>query len=227
MSSQLTWKERVKAAASASPLDEAANPLRKTLDEFCATLNESPWIRAELQAKPHPRRLVLVVSPKYRRDISAMMLTFLLTSSGVTVIGAEQKDFEEEEKLLQYLVDFVEKTAFPDTVAEFRALQREHVHGMLRVKSLRDDDPGDVPVLVDAKDHNELAKRALAGKLDVPFGLPVIVDEPSSAGNFDEHAKYAFLESGGFGLRIVNRSLRSGSEVRLFGDVVALPDLPG
>ena len=225
MSNQQTWRERIKAVASASE-PTTPTPLAQTLEDFRATLDESPWIRAELRTMGHPRRRSLIVYPKHRRDISAMMLTFWLDRDAVRVMGAGGEEFDDAEKLGLYLADFAEKSAFPDTVAEYRELQGKDVNGVLRVKGLGEDDAADVPVLVGAAEHNELAKRALEKKTDTPLALSVAIQEHPRVGKFDAATRYTHLESGGFALRLAPGALqRTGEALRLHGDVVPLEEL--
>lgn len=225
MTTRQTWKDRIKAVASATELTEPS-PLVQTLEDFRATLDESPWIRAELKSGPHPRMRRLVVYPKYRRDISATMLNFWVDQDAVRVVGAEVDAFTDEEMLGGYLADFAEKSAFPSTVLEFRRIQDEPVHGTLRVRGLFDNDPEDVPVLVDAKEHNEMAKRVLDNETDTAFGLRAVIEEHPSRAKFDPATRYLFLESGGFGLRLAPGAVREfGKILHLHGDLVPLEAL--
>jgi hypothetical protein len=153
--------------------------------------------------------------------------TFWLGDHSITVTGREGREFESADALGQYLAEFVEKTQFPTTVATFRQMQAEHVNGTLRARGPLDDDPADVPVLVDAASHNRLAARALENAVDLPIDVDVeLEEEHSTTGRFDEGATYAYLESAGFGLRV--RGVRRLSErtIRVHGDVVPLEELP-
>jgi hypothetical protein len=221
------WKDRVRAVATAAEPIERRNPLWATVEELVAALNESPWIRAELRTNAVPQMRSLIVWPKYRRDISAIMLTFWLGDHTITITGREGREFESADALGQYLAEFVEKTQFPTTVATFRQMQAEHVHGTLRARGPLDNDPADVPVLVDAASHNKLAARALENQVDLPMDIDVALEEEHPAmGKFNEGASYAYLESAGFGLRV--RGVRQLSErtIRVHGDVVPLEELP-
>ncbi len=221
------WRDRVRAVAAAAEPIEQRNPLWATVEEFVAALNESPWIHAELRAEAVPQMRSLVVRPKYRRDISTLMLTFWLGPRTVTVTGREGQEFDSADALGRFLADFVEKTQFPTTIATFREMQSEHVHGTLRVRGPLDNDPGDVPVLVDAAQHNRLAQRALENQLDTPVDVDVLLDEPHPVmGRFDASTTYSYLESAGFGLRVRGTLERSESALRIHGDVVSLEDLP-
>ena len=223
MSHQQTWTERIKAVVSTAELT-MPEPLVRTLEDFRVALNEGPSIRAELRTGSHPRMRTLVVYPKYRRDISAVVLTFWVDRDAVRVTGPTGEVFADKDKLEAYLADFAEKSAFPSTVAEFRQLQEENVHGVLRVAGLFEDSPTDVPVLVEAADHNRLAKRALEDDVATQEAVGVVIEDRPSMGTFDPSTIYLFLESGGFGLRI-GTPRQEGKTLRLFGSVVPLQDL--
>lgn len=229
-SSQPTWRDRIKAVASSPAPAIPPSPLVQTLEDFRVTLNETPWIRAELHTMGHFQRRTLFVYPKYRRDVSAMLLTFWLESDSVRVMGMNGATFHHPEELGAFLADFVEMSAFPTTVDEYRRLQGEDVHGMLRVRGISQNDPADVPVLVGATEHNEMAKRVLDGRLDTPYGLRVAIEEHPTKARFDPEREYACLDSAGFGLRIVggaraDASFSSGKVLQLHGDLLPLDDL--
>jgi hypothetical protein len=221
------WKDRVRAVAAAAEPIERRNPLWATVEEFVAALNESPWIRAELRTDAVPQMRSLIVWPKYRRDISASMLTFWLGDHTITITGREGREFDSADALGQYLAEFVEKTQFPTTVATFRQMQNEPVHGTLRARGPLDNDPADVPVLVDAASHNRLAARALEDQADVPLYIDAALEgEHPAMGKFDEGTSYAYLESAGFGLRVRGAQRLSERMIRVRGDVVPLKELP-
>lgn len=228
--SQPTWRDRIKAVASAAEPAETASPLVQTLEDFRATLDEPPWIRAELHTMGHPRRRTLFVYPKYRRDVSTMLLTFWLDRDSVRVMSMNDATFHEPEKLGAFLADFVEQSAFPSTVDEYRRLQSENVQGMLRVRGISQNDPADVPVLVGAPEHNEMAKRVLDRQIDTPYGIHVVIEEHPTKARFDPGTEYVCLDSAGFGLRIVggtrvDASFPSGKVLQLHGDLLPLEDL--
>lgn len=227
-SSQPTWRDRIKAIASAAEPADPSSPLIQTIEDFRATLNETPWIRAELHTMAHPRRRTLFVYPKYRRDVSAMLLTFWLEGDSVRV-GSET--FHDPEQLGAFLADFVERSAFPDTVDEYRRLQGENVQGMLRVRGLSQNDPADVPVLVDAAEHNAMAKRVLDKQIDTPHVIRVVIEDHPTKARFDPGTEYACLDSAGFGLRIVggiqvDAGFPSGKVLRLHGELLPFEDWP-
>ncbi|XXT22465.1 AAA family ATPase [Sorangium sp. So ce429] len=225
MSEQPSWKERIKAVASAAPVVAQGNPLLHKVEELAAALNESPWLRAELRSGPASQQRSLIVGPKYRRDISTILLSFWVGPRSLVVSGAQQQEFVDEASLERFFVELVEKPDFPGTVTRFQELQREDVPGWLRVEGLLEADPLDIPVSIDAAMHNELAKRSLEGNVEVPFHVDVTLVEHAQGGTFNELTPYRFLESGGFGLRI-KAVLPLGDVLRVLGDIVPLPDLP-
>ncbi|HSN99823.1 MAG TPA: hypothetical protein VLS89_16115 [Candidatus Nanopelagicales bacterium] len=225
MRARKEWKERVKAVASADVPIEESHPLRSTLEEFVATLNESPWLHAELSSTSVPQIVSLVVRPKYRRDVRANLLNFWLAARTVIVMGAEKREIGSKEELEELLTEFVEKSEFPTTVATFREIQLEHVHGTLRASALLEDDPADVPVLVEAGVHNDLARRALEERLDAPITVNVVLEERPGRGRFDLTKTYPYLESGGFGVRVLSIQPSGEKVLRIRGDVVPLADL--
>lgn len=226
MSEQDDWKDRVKAVASAESAVEQNHPLRRTIDELVATLNESPWLAAELAPGPFPQILQLVVRPKYRRDIRVSMINFWFAARSVIVMGGERQEFASEDELQQFLVDFVEKTQFPTTVAEFRMMHDQDVHGALRLRGLLEDDADDVPVLVDARSHDRLAKQTIEGRSDVPIEVDVALEERPGMGSYDPSRRYLCLESGGFGVRVQSIQPVGERVLRIIGDIVPLADLP-
>lgn len=220
MRNQPNWKDRVKAAvAVTSPVQRS--PFRRVLEEFVASLNENPWLRAELRANPSGY-FSLVLGPKYRRDVSTILFTVALGPRSVVVLGAKTSEITDEEGLGQFLADFVEKTAFPATVASFQEIQSEDVPGLLRVQRSLENDTLPIPVVVEASRHNELAKRAMEGNVDVPFDIDVVLMGTRAV---EEQTEFTSLESGGFGLRIMG-ARRHGNVLRLHGDVLPLLELP-
>ncbi|WP_437279367.1 hypothetical protein WME90_02070 [Sorangium sp. So ce375] len=168
--------------------------------------------------------------PKYRRDVSTMLLTFWLDGDSVRVMNMNGTTFHEPEKLGAFLADFVEQSAFPATVDEYRRLQSKDVHGMLRVRGISQNDPADVPVLVGASEHNEMAKRVLDRQLGTPHGIRVVLEEHPTKARFDAATEYACLDSAGFGLRIVggvqvDASFPAGKVLKLHGDLLPLDGL--
>jgi hypothetical protein len=220
MSNQPNWKDRIKTAAAVTAPAQRS-PFLRVLDDFVATLNESPWLRAELRTTPSGY-FALTLGPKYRRDVSTTLFTVAIGPRSVVVLGGQTSEITDEDELRQFLVDFVEKTAFPDTVVHFQEIQHEDVPGLLRVQPSIEGDTLSVPVVVDASRHNELAKRAVAGNIDVPFDIDVVLDGTHP---FDAQTEFKFLDTGGFGLRIMG-ARRHGNVLRLRGDVVPLIELP-
>lgn len=224
-----SWKDRIRTAASreANPSDPK-NQFLLVLEEFVMALNGSPWIHAILEQASNLTGLSLVVRPKYRRDMRSILMQFWLGPDSISVMsGNERSDFRAKGELETYLVDFVENSAFPQTVEIYREIQSEHVEGRLRRKALFRSDAGDVVVIVDSKDHNELARRAQDGKTEVPLAVSCELMEHQLAGEFDPSVDYAYLESGGFALKLPARGVTQTSQrtIRCHGEILGVKEL--
>lgn len=207
---------RIAAPASAS----STNAYDQVLQRSKEILNENPAVQAEIEERSQPPMRFLVTHPKHRRSPQASMLSFGLIGTSIKVLGEGRPELRTPDELWDYLVDFLEKPDFPITLKEYEEMEKEEVEGHLRKTSLFDRTREDVLVAVPPDQQRRLAEARPREELT----LTVRLEHFHGFGTYDQDAKYACLESAGYGLRIIEHK-RSDELLRLTGTVMAVDEL--
>lgn len=190
----------------------------RVLTEFVDTLRaEESYLGASIEKAAHqPQLRSFVTWPRYRRDERTIMLSFWWDGTTMRVLNEQKRDpFDSPDALSEYLLDFLEKSAFRWTLTEYEARCKEPVDGYLRTTSLVDAGPNDVMVVVSSAQQKELVEA----KPGTTLNLVVLPDPVAGTAEYRERAGYGFLYSGGFGLRLAAHGLADG-KVHLVGDVM-------
>ena len=217
-----TFQDRIKEPLARVDPRSAGNgpaaPFDQVLEEFVQTLvAEEPSVGAAIEKGHQPQMRSLVTWPRYRRDERAIMLTFWLHGTTMKVLNEKElAPFESPEAVRDYLVDFLENSAFPLILAEYETRCNEDLDGFLRTTSLREASPKDAMVVVSAADQKTIA-TAPAG---TTINLHVEPQRVPGTAEYDASRKYAYLLSGGYGLRLIRHGL-AGGKVHLSGEVMA------
>jgi hypothetical protein len=137
-----TFQDRVKhTLARVGPQDESAGgrsaPFDQVLQEFVDALTAAePYVGAAIERGHHPQMRTFVTWPRSRRDQRTIMLTFWWDGTTMKVLNEPNRPpFESPQSLGDYLVEFLEQSAFPTTLAEYRSLWGQDVYGYLRTKA--------------------------------------------------------------------------------------------
>lgn len=222
------FQDRIKhTLARVGPQDESAGgrpaPFDQVLQEFVETLTAvEPFVGAAIEKGHHPQMRTFVTWPRSRRDQRAIMLTFWWDGTTMKVLNEPSRPpFESPQALGDYLVEFLENSAFPTTLVEYRLLWQQDVYGYLRVQSPHEASPEDVSVLVRAADQQTIAKAAPQTHLN----LEAIPAPMAGASEFNRATPYRYLVSGGYTLALAFCGLADG-KVHLSGVVVEPNELP-
>lgn len=219
-----TFQERIKQTLarvdSRRATDSApAAPFDGKLKEFVRTLMEAePYVGAAIEIGHLPQMRSFVTWPRYRRDERSIMLTFWWDGTAMKVVNEVNREpFNSPDTLSDYLVNFLENSAFPETLAWYERRCKEDVDGFLRMTSLIDADPDDVMVIVHAADQKKLAEAQPGAVLN----LTVQPEPVAGTAQYAERGTYKYLNSGGFGLRLT-RHASSDGKIQLSGEVMGL-----
>jgi hypothetical protein len=195
----------------------AMTPFDDVLNQFVATLtSEAPYVGAAIEKGQRPQMRSLVTWPRYRRDERTIMLTFWWDGTTMRVLDERDRPpFSSPDDLSDYLVDYLEKSPFLETLAEYDRRCKEDVDGFLRTENLVDGTPNDVMVVVQAADQKRLAE-AVPGSM---VNLVVVPERLPSTGEYSDKAGYRYLSSAGYGVRVITHGL-AGGKVHLSGEVM-------
>jgi len=225
MSNAADWKKLVENVVSNPVAVAADNVFLNLIREFAATLNKSPFMRAEVRQNPESKVHAIVVRPRYRRDIESPILNFWITAHGVRVLGSAKDEMFNPETLTKFFVEFATESAFPQTVEQFAEICNEDVDATLWEKR-GVWGPHDASVIVSAADQKRLAETAEQHPGE-RFEVKVTLDIKSPHSKFSKSHEYRYLESGGYGLELQSPVRVSGKETLLLqGTVVALAKHP-
>jgi hypothetical protein len=219
-----TFQERIKQTLARVDSRRAtgsapAAQLDGVLREFVRTLMDAePYVGAAIEIGHLPQMRSFVTWPRYRRDERSIMLTFWWDGTAMRVVNdVNREPFRSPEALSDYLVNFLENSAFPETLVSYERRCKEDVDGFLRVTSLIDTDPDEVMVAVRAADQKKLAEAQPGAVLN----LTVHPEPVAGTAQYSERGTYKYLNSGGFGLRRIMHHLSDG-KIHLNGEVMGL-----
>jgi hypothetical protein len=192
----------------------------RVLDEFKAALEaEKPFVRVRIERGGHPQMLHLITYPTCRRDERTVMLS-LWRDQGTMRVGGEDAVFSSPQELEKYLITFLEKTAFPLTLAWYEKRCTEDVDAFLRIRiddfAVTSLNPRDVLVVVRASDQWKLATAVPGTELK----MVVKQEKLPTTGSYDERAHYPYLSSSGFVMRIGEHRRTTDAEIELTGTVL-------
>jgi hypothetical protein len=217
-----TFQDRIKSTLARVVPAQGTNqgpvaPFDQVLKEFVETLtSEWPFVGAAIEGGSPPQMRSLVTWPRLRRDERSIMLTFWWEGTAMKVLNEKERPpFQTPEALSDYLIDFLENSAFPGTLAEYERRCKEDLDGSLRAKGLTEASAEDVTVIVQAGEQQKIADTAPGNIVNVtvtPERFPGTA-EYTGAGN------YAYLSSGGFGLRLMTHGL-AGGKIHISGVVM-------
>jgi hypothetical protein len=202
MSNVEDWKKLVENVVSSPVRVAADNVFLALIREFAATLDKSPFMRAEVRQNPESKTHVLFVRPRYRKDMESPMLNFWITAQGVRVLGSPKDEMTTTEALTKFFVEFARDSTFPQTVQQCAEICNEDVSGTLWEK-MGVWGPHDASVIVLAADQKRLSETAEQHP-GAPFEVKVTLDTKNPLSKFSKTREYRYLESGGYGLQITS-----------------------
>jgi hypothetical protein len=193
-------------------------PFDQVLREFAETLAaEQPSLGAAIEQGHHPRMRMLVTWPRTRRDERTIMLTFWW--DGTTMKALDEKGtptFDSPDAVGDYLLAFLTTSAFPATLAEYKARCDEDVYGYLRKAASAEASPSDVTVLVSASEQRKLAEAKLGEMITLEVEPQLGPHETP----YQHSTGYACLVSGGYILNLIDHHPKAeGAKLGLLGEV--------
>ena len=209
MSNAEDWKKQIEQAVSNPVQVGEDNVFLKTIREFVATLDQSPFMCAQLRESKESKVHSIFIRPKYRRDIEVVLLSFWVSPYKVSVFGTGA--IANDEELREFFVRFVRESQFPNTVAQFGQISNEDVSGTLWEKR-GVWGPHDASVIVSAADQRRLAEAA-EQRPGSTFDAQVTLDTKNPLNKFSNAREYRYLESGGYGLQIDSLIRVNGKDI--------------
>ncbi|WP_437718153.1 hypothetical protein WMF45_18120 [Sorangium sp. So ce448] len=201
--------------AEAGTDTEPGKPFREVLEQFVNTLRKL-GIGARLDPLADPRKLGVWLYPEHRPSRGSIMLTFFFEGDAIIASGDSPTRLGEPELLEAWLVEFVKKSAFIESLAVLREEARQPVEAQLRVNADGRGHAQDVIVTVSACDQEALDALTIGAQasLDVERaefpGNPQLMAQPA----------YALLDSAGLVVRVVSSTL-NGAKLTIQGTRVA------
>lgn len=200
----------VKTAEAGTDI-EVGKPFRSVLEQFVDTLGNL-GIGARLAPLADPRRLGVWLYPVHRPSRGSLMLTFFFDGDAIIATGEKPTRLTEPELLEAWLVEFVKKPAFVESLAILREEATQPVEAQLRVNADGLRHQQDVVVTVTARDQEALdalingAQASLEVERTEFPGNPQIMTPPA----------YALLDSAGVVVRITSSTL-AGTKLTIQG----------
>lgn len=214
----MTFAEKLITAvktAEAGTETEPGKPFRAVLEQFVEALRKL-GIGARLEALADSRRLGVWLYPEHRPNRGSLMLTFFFEGEAIIASGESPTRLAEPELLEAWLVEFVKKHAFIESLAILREQATLPVEAQLRVNADGPQHEQDVIVAVSARDQEALDTLVTGAQavLDVERaefpGNPQIMVQPA----------YALLNSAGVVVRIQSCTL-NGTKLAIRGTRIA------
>ncbi|HRI70244.1 MAG TPA: hypothetical protein PK156_38700 [Polyangium sp.] len=207
-------KNTVKKAESSAESD-SAKLYRNVLDELCSGLHEL-GVGARITSEKDPRKLHLYMHPPYQPNRGSSMLRFFLDGAEIVIFGETTTRLKSHEELEAWLLDFLEKPEFIESLYLLREAANDPVEARLRVSERMAYAQGDIVVVVTPPDQQKLA-TAQEGQT-VPIEVELL--QFPGNGKFDEDVHHQLLESAGIKLRVVDEA-PAGEKIRLVLERVA------
>jgi len=201
-------KNTVKNAESSAE-SEAAKKYRSVLDELCGALHDL-GVGARITSEIDPRKLHLYMHPPYQPNRGSSMLRFFLDGPDITISGETTTRIQSPDQLEAWLLDFLEKPAFIESMRLLREAAHDPVEARLRVSERMAYAQGDIVVVVAPSDQQELATAQHGQQVTIEVEL---LQFPGN-GKFDVNVHHQLLESAGIKLRVVHEE-PIGGKIRL------------
>ena len=214
----MSFAEKLIAAvktAEAGTETEPGKPFRAVLEQFVATLRKL-GIGARLDSLADPRKLGVWLYPEHRPSRGSLMLTFFFDGDAIIAFGDSPTRLPEPDLLEAWLLEFVKKPAFIESLATLREEATLPVEAQLRVNADGRRHGQDVVVAVTARDQEVLHTLAI----HAPASLKVERAEFPGNPQFMAQPAYALLDSAGVVVLIQNSTL-SGPKLAIQGTRVA------
>lgn len=211
-----TFQDRIRATRARVNSYQASGPpvdFIDILEEFVSTLKTMyPFLGAAIEKGKRQQMWSFVTWPRYRRNERTIMLTFWWDGETMKALGDDKPaPFDTPEELKDYLVDFLENSAFDLTLETYGELCHEEIEGFLRTASLVQPSADDVMVIVDAADQQAIATAHPGDQITLkvnPYG--------NIAAYLANTQEYGWLSSGGYGLRITEHR-QEGEDIVIIG----------
>lgn len=210
----MSFAEKLIAAvktAEAGTGIEVGKPFRSVLEQFVDAL-PNLGIGARLTPLADPRRLGVWLYPEHRPSRGSLMLTFFFDGDAIIATGEKPTRLTEPELLEAWLVEFVKKPAFIETLAILREEATQPVEAQLRVNADGLRHRQDVVVTVTARDQEALDTLVNGAQVSLEVertefpGNPQLMERPA----------YALLDSAGVVVHITSSTL-TGTKLLIQG----------
>ncbi len=214
----MTFAEKLIAAvktAEAGTDTEPGKPFRKVLEQFADTIRKL-GIGARLDALGDRRKLGVWLYPAHRPNRGSLMLTFFFDGDAIIAPGDSPTRLADPEILEAWLVEFVGKSAFIESLDLLREQATQPVEAQLRVHADGRRHEQDVIVTVSARDQ-EVLDNLTTGSLAM-----LDVERTEFPGNPPISATpiYTLLDSAGLKVSVTN-SHPNGAKLEVQGTRVA------
>lgn len=214
----MSFAEKLIAAvktAEAGIETEPGKPFRAVLEQFADTLR-TLGIGARIEALADPRKLGVWLHPKHRPGRGSHLLTFFFDGDAIIAFGNEPTRLPEPDLLEAWLLEFVKKPAFVESLGILREEATLPVEGQLRVNDDGRRHEQDMVVTVTAQNQEALDALAIAA----PALLEVERAEFPGNPQFMAQPAYALLDSAGIVVRVQTTRLR-GARLDIQGTRIA------
>jgi hypothetical protein len=204
----------VKTAEAGTDI-ELGRPFRVVLEQFADTLRKL-GIGARIDPLAHPRKLGIWMYPEHRPSRGSHMLTFFFEGDAIIASGEKPTRLTEPGLLEAWLIEFVKKPAFIESLAILREEATQPVEAQLRVHADGRRHEDDMVVTVTARNQEELDALATGAQVSLDVertefpGNPPIMTQPT----------YALLDSAGLVVRVAT-STPNGAKLTIQGTRIA------
>ncbi|MFS8066514.1 MAG: hypothetical protein ACMG6S_09095 [Byssovorax sp.] len=214
----MTFAEKLIAAvkaAEAGTETEPGRPFRTVLEQFVDTLRKL-GIGARLDSLADPRKLGVWMYPEHRPSRGSLMLTFFFDGDAIIASGERPTRLPDPDLLEAWLLDFVKKPAFIESLDILREQATWPVEAQLRVNGDGRQHGQDVVVAVSACDQEALDASAIGARASFEVERAEFPGNPQ----FMAQPAYALLDSAGIVMSIQNSTL-NGPRLAIQGTRVA------
>ena len=187
---------------------ELGKPFREVLEQFAATLREL-GIGARLDRLGDPRKLGVWLYPEHRPSRGSLMLTFFFDVDAVVAFGESPTRLTTPDLLEAWLVEFVKKPAFIESLGILREEAKQPVEARLYVNADRQRHEQDPTVDVSARDQKALDGLPSGGRTSIDVVRTAFPGNPQITSQ-----AYALLDSAGVVVR-VEKSILDGAKLTI------------
>jgi hypothetical protein len=214
----MSFAEKLIAAvkiAEAGTATEPGKPFRAVLEQFVDTLRKL-GVGARLDSLADPRKLGVWLYPEHRPSRGSLMLTFFFDGDAIIASGNNPTRLPDPDLLEAWLLDFVKKPAFIESLAILREEATLPVEAQLRVSGEGRRHSQDMVVAVTALKQEELDTLAIQAPASVDVERAEFPGNPQ----FIAPPVYALLNSAGVVVTIQSSTL-NGAKLEIRGTRVA------